>query len=128
MVRFTVVDCTKLPLVPVIVIGYTPGAAVVATWKLTVAALLALMDAALKRTVTPLGCPAADSEMAELKPPEPDALTVSAPVAPTVTVRPLLVAASAKFAVVTLSVTVTTDGGRGAVEPLAALVPVKVIV
>jgi hypothetical protein len=45
----------------------------------------AAMDAGLKPTVTPVGCPVADNATAELKPPEMATVTVDEPLLPSAT-------------------------------------------
>lgn len=71
-VKVTVAVRVMLSPVPVTVIGYVPAAVLEPTAMVIVELPEpgAAMEAGLKLTVTPLGCPDADNEMAELKPPE----------------------------------------------------------
>jgi hypothetical protein len=83
-VNVTVVDCMTPPPVPVTVMGYTPGVAVVATIIVMVEEPLpgAGIEVGLKLTVTPAGCPEEDNAIAESKVPEIVVVIVEAPLTP----------------------------------------------
>lgn len=72
---------------PVMVMEYVPGAVVEATVKVAVEVPEpgAEMDVGLKPTVTPVGMPVAEREMAESKPPETAVVMVDVPLVPTTT-------------------------------------------
>jgi hypothetical protein len=75
------------PPVPVTTIVCAPGATVEATVMVMVDVPEpgAAMDVGLNATVTPAGCPLAESATAELKPPEAEVVTVHVPVLPATT-------------------------------------------
>ena len=83
-VRLTVVVWVVLPPVPVMVTVEVPRVAVELTVKVSVEVPEpgAAIEAGLKEAVTPDGRPEADSEMAELKPPETAVVIVEVPVPP----------------------------------------------
>jgi hypothetical protein len=86
-VNETVVVCVTPPPDPVTVIVYVPVATVDATAMLIVELPDpgAAIDAGLKLTVTPLGCPLADKLTAESNPPLTVVLTVDDPLLPCTT-------------------------------------------
>ena len=65
----TVVVSTMLPEVPVTLMLYVPATVVEATVIVMVEDPVPVMEVGLKVTLTPVGCPLADKEMAESKPP-----------------------------------------------------------
>lgn len=80
----TVVVCVMPPPTPVTVMVYVPAATVEPT-AIVIVELPepgAAIDVGLKLTVTPLGCPLAESEIAELKPPLTEVLMVEVPLLP----------------------------------------------
>ena len=85
----TEVVSTVLPDVPVTVIAYVPVAVVEATLMFMVEVPAPVMEPGLKVTVTPLGCPLADSEMVPLKPPVTVLVMVELPELPCTTVTEL---------------------------------------
>ena len=84
-VRLTVVVFTVLPAVPVTVIEYVPVAVLDETVKVSAEVPFPVIDAGLKPTVTPVGCPEAVSVTAELNPPLTVLVTVVDPVLPCTT-------------------------------------------
>ena len=68
-VREIVVVSLVLPEVPVTVIGYVPGAVDEATLIVIVEVPAPVIEVGLKVTVTPVGWPLADKEIAESNPP-----------------------------------------------------------
>src|SRR5437764_13826064 len=82
--RATVAVWVVLPPVPVMVTVAVPRVAVELTVKVSVELPEpgAAIEAGLKEAVTPAGRPEADSEMAELKPPETAVVIVEVPVPP----------------------------------------------
>jgi len=65
----TVVVLEVVPLVPFIVMVWVPSAALRLAVILIVEVPAPVIELGLKLMVTPLGCPVADNEMAESKPP-----------------------------------------------------------
>jgi hypothetical protein len=80
-VNVSVVDCVLPPPVPVILIGYVPVLAVLATFsvKFDEPAPGPAIEAGLKLPVTPDGSPDAESDIAELNPPTTDVVTTTYP-------------------------------------------------
>ena len=72
----TVVVSEVVPLVPFIVMVCVPSAALLLTVILIVEVPAPVIELGLKLMVTPLGCPVADNEMAESKPPVTVVVTV----------------------------------------------------
>jgi hypothetical protein len=85
-VRETVVVSLVLPEVPVTVIVYVPGAVDEATVIVMVEVPAPVIEVGLKLTVTPVGWPLADKEMAESKPPVTVLVRVEVPILPCATV------------------------------------------
>lgn len=85
----TDVVCVRPPPVPVIVMLYVPGVVFDDTVKVAVEVPEpgAPMEVGLNVTVTPVGVPDADSETAELNPPETAVVMVEDPLLPAVTER-----------------------------------------
>ena len=71
--------CVVPPPVPVMVIGYVPTTALLATviFMSEVPEPGAAIEDGLNETVTPAGCPVADKLMAELKPPDTFVVTTA---------------------------------------------------
>lgn len=84
-VRETVVVSVVLPEVPVSVTVYVPVAVDDATVIVMVEVPAPVIEVGLKPTVTPLGWPEAESEMAELKPPVTVLVIVDVPEFPCTT-------------------------------------------
>lgn len=78
-VRETVVVSLVLPEVPVTVIGYVPGAVDEATLIVIVEVPAPVIEVGLKVTVTPVGWPLADKEIAESNPPVTALVMVEVP-------------------------------------------------
>lgn len=74
-----VVECVTLPPVPVIVIGYVPVGALLATLSVKSDEPEPVTDAGLKLDVTPDGTPVAESATTESKPPEAVMVTIPYP-------------------------------------------------
>ena len=85
-VSITVVVSTVLPEVPLTVMLYVPVAVVEATVTIIVEVPAPVIEVGLKPTVTPVGWPLADREMAELKPPVTVLVMVELPELPCATV------------------------------------------
>jgi hypothetical protein len=81
-VNVTVVVSTVLPDVPFTVIVYFPAATDAPTVSVIVELPAPVMVVGLKPTVTPLGCPLADSVIAELNPPVTALVIVELPACP----------------------------------------------
>lgn len=77
-----VVECVTLPLVPVIVIGYVPVGAFLATVKVKSDEPEPEMEVGLKLPVTSEGMPVADNVTVPLNPPEALVLTTAYPLWP----------------------------------------------
>jgi len=88
-VRLTVVVCVTPPPLAVIVIVYVPVAVVEATAKVAVELPVpgAAIGLGLKLTVTPLGCPLADSDTEPLNPFRAVVVTVVVPLLPCTTLN-----------------------------------------
>jgi hypothetical protein len=84
-VRETVVVSTVLPEVPVTLMLYVPAAVDAATVIVMVEEPAPVIEVGLKVTVTPVGWPLADNEMAELKPPVTVLVMVEVPAWPCAT-------------------------------------------
>jgi hypothetical protein len=76
-VNSSVVVLVVVPLLPVMVMGYVPYAALLETISVKSEVPEPVMDVGLKLPVTPLGRPVADSATAELNPPEPLTVTTA---------------------------------------------------
>ena len=100
-ISVTGIDFTLLPLVPLMVIGYVPGAVDAPTFNVNAEEPLPLMDVGLKVAVTPVGRPVADKVTAELKPPVTVLVIVVLPLFPTRTVSELCEAEMEKPLVLT---------------------------
>ena len=85
-VRETVVVSTVLPEVPFTVIVYVPGAVDAATSIVMVEVPAPVIEVGLKLTVTPVGWPLADKEIAESNPPVTVLVMVEVPELPCATV------------------------------------------
>jgi len=85
-VRETVVVSLVLPEVPVTVIAYVPGAVDEATLIDMVDVPAPVIEVGLKVTVTPVGWPLADNEIAESNPPDTVLVMVEVPTLPCATV------------------------------------------
>jgi len=85
-VRETVVVSLVLPEVPVTVIVYVPGTVDAATVIVMVEVPAPVIDVGLKLTVTPVGWPLADKEIAESNPPVTVLVMVEVPTLPCATV------------------------------------------
>jgi len=85
-VRVTVVVSTVLPEVPVTVMGYVPVAVEEATVSVMLEVPAPVIEVGLKPTVTPVGWPVADKEIAELNPPVTVLVMVELPLPPCATV------------------------------------------
>jgi hypothetical protein len=85
-VRETVVVSTVLPDVPFTVIVYVPGAVDAATSIVMVEVPAPVIEVGLKLTVTPVGWPLADKEIAESNPPVTVLVMVEVPELPCATV------------------------------------------
>jgi len=84
-VSMTVVVSVVLPDVPLTVMLYVPGTVDEATVTVIVELPAPVMEPGLNPTVTPLGWPAADKEIAELKPPVTVLVMVELPELPCAT-------------------------------------------
>jgi hypothetical protein len=116
----TVVECDRLPLVPVIVIEYVPAAVPEATVNVAVELPEPLTDVGLNATVTPLGMPLAESETAEANPSTAPIVTVDVPFAPGATVSEPGFAEIVKsgFCCVPEPASVVTSAGVGLPHPV----------
>jgi hypothetical protein len=85
-VRETVVVSTVLPEVPFTVIAYVPGAVDDATCIVMIEVPAPVIEVGLKLTVTPVGWPLADKEIAESNPPVTVLVMVEVPALPCATV------------------------------------------
>jgi len=85
-VRLIVFVCDRVPLVPVMVIVYVPGAAVDAAVKVACEVPLPLTEAGTNAASTPTGRPDADKVTADEKPPIAEIETVELALLPWVTV------------------------------------------
>lgn len=123
--RVKAVVCAVPPPEPVIVMEYVPVLAVLAAVNVSLDEPEPgeAIGLGLKLAVTPLGMPEAESEIADLNPPETDVLTVTYPLRPRLRAPDVGETAMVKFAVtgaVTVSETVV-------VSIVALDVPVMVI-
>ena len=84
-VRETVVVSTVLPVVPVTLMLYVPATVDEATVSVMVEVPAPVIEVGLKPTVTPVGWPVADKEMAESKPPVTVLVIVEVPALPCAT-------------------------------------------
>jgi hypothetical protein len=121
----TVVEITRLPLVPDTVMGYVPVGAVEATVRVRVEVPLpgAAMGLGLKPAVTPVGKPEADNVIAPLKPFTAAVVMVDIPALPWTTETEVGEAETVKVGAVTTNVTVV----EFVVVPVGVSVPVTVI-
>lgn len=135
-VRETIVEWTVLPAVPVTVIVYVPGVTVEPTFIVIVEDPVPEIDAGLKPTVTPDGCPEADSETAEPNPPVTVLVILDVPKLPCATETEEGKALSEKSPVpVTVSETVVVSVAEPAVPvtvmlyvPAATLEPTLIVI
>lgn len=109
-VRVTVVECDKLPLVPVMVTVKVPVAAVALAVNVT--ELVDVVGLVPKAAVTPLGNPEADKLTLPVNPPEGLTVIVLLPLPPCATVTLAGEADSEKLG---------PEGGGGNTQLLAAL-------
>jgi hypothetical protein len=118
-VSVTVVECERLPLVPVIVIEYVPAAVPEATVNVAVEPPEPVTDVGLKPTVTPLGRFDADSETADEKPSTAAIEIDELPFAPGATVSDPGFAAIVKSGVcVCVPASALTSAGVGLPQPV----------
>jgi hypothetical protein len=124
-VRFTLVECDRLPLVPVIVIEYVPAAVPDATVNVAVEVCDPLIDVGAKPTVTPEGMFDADSATADENPSIAEIETVEFPLLPCFTVTDPGLAAIVKSGVcVCVPASAFTSAGVGLPQPVTRSYPV----
>jgi phage shock protein PspC (stress-responsive transcriptional regulator) len=85
-VRVTAVVSVVLPEVPLTVMLYVPAATAAGTVRVMVEVPAPVIELGLKLTFTPVGCPVAVKEMAELNPPTTELVMVAVPELPCATV------------------------------------------
>ena len=124
-VRFTVVECDRLPLVPVIVMAYVPAAVPEATVNVAVELPEPLTDAGLKPTVTPEGAFEYDRATADENPPTAEIEIEDVPLLPAATVSDPGLAAIVKSGVcVWVPASAVTSAGVGLPHPVTRSYPV----
>jgi hypothetical protein len=117
MVRLTVAVCVTPPPLAVTVMGYVPTVALEPTAMLIVELPAPPeIDVGLKLTVTPLGAPEADNEIAELNPPVAVVVIVEVPELPVATLTAVGDADTVKFGVLDVCWVIPRKARRELVE------------